>query len=78
MEQDTRVWVYILIWNVNVLLKYNVVSLPALAKGLGVICIMEKMTQYSEFGCIFLQNYAFKISHFLHIAKDITSSPFLK
>ena len=41
-------------------------SLPALAMGLGGICIMEKMTQYSEFGCIFLHNYAFKISHFLH------------
>ena len=26
----------------------------------------EKMTQYSEFGCIFLHNYAFKISHFLY------------
>ena len=38
--------------------------------GLGGICIMEiffeKMTQYSEFGCIFLHNYAFKISHFLY------------
>ena len=26
----------------------------------------EKMTQYREFGCIFLHNYAFKISHFLY------------
>ena len=26
----------------------------------------EKMTQYGEFGCIFLHNYAFKISHFLY------------
>ena len=24
------------------------------------------MTQYGEFGCIFLHNYAFKISHFLY------------
>ena len=28
---------------------------------------MEKMTQYGEFGCIFSHNYAFKISHFLHV-----------
>ena len=28
--------------------------------------IFEKMTQYREFGCIFLHNYAFKISHFLY------------
>ena len=27
----------------------------------------EKMTQYGEFGCIFSHNYAFKISHFLHV-----------
>ena len=26
----------------------------------------EKMTQYGEFGCIFLHNYAFKIFHFLY------------
>ena len=26
----------------------------------------EKMTQYGEFRCIFLHNYAFKISHFLY------------
>ena len=26
----------------------------------------EIMTQYGEFGCIFLRNYAFKISHFLY------------
>ena len=30
---------------------------------------MEKMTQYGEFGCIFSHNYAFKISHFLHVYK---------
>ena len=29
----------------------------------------EKMTQYVEFGCIFLHNYAFKTSHFLYIKK---------
>ena len=37
--------------------------------GLGGICIMEKMTQYGEFGCIFSHNYAFEISHFLHVYK---------
>ena len=26
----------------------------------------EKMAQYSEFGCIFLHNYALKTSHFLY------------
>ena len=29
----------------------------------------EKMTQFGEFGCIFSHNYAFKISHFLHVYK---------
>ena len=39
MEQDTRVWVYILIWNVHFLHKNNaIVSLQALSKGLGGIC----------------------------------------
>ena len=42
----------------------HVVSKPALAMGLGGIMYhgenFEKMTQYSEFGCIFLHNYAFK------------------
>ena len=33
----------------------------------------EKMTQYGEFGCIFLHNYAFKISHFLYKRKYIVS-----
>ena len=43
---------------------------PALAMDLGGIMYhgenFEKMTQYIEFGCIFLYNYAFKISHFLY------------
>ena len=43
MEQDTRVWVYILICSVNFLHKNNVMSQPALAMGLGGICIMEKI-----------------------------------
>ena len=34
---------------------------------------MEKMTQYGEFGCIFLHNYAFKTSHFLYKHKYIVS-----
>ena len=33
----------------------------------------EKMTQYGEFGCIFLHNYAFKISHFLYKHNYIVS-----
>ena len=33
----------------------------------------EKMTQYDEFGCIFLHNYAFKISHFLYKHNYIVS-----
>ena len=52
-------------------------SQPALAMGLGGICIMEnffeKMTQYDEFGCILLHNYAFKISHFLYKHNYIVS-----
>ena len=52
-------------------------SQPALAMGLGGICIMEnffeKMTQYDEFGCILLYNYAFKISHFLYKHNYIVS-----
>ena len=48
-----------------------VVSQQALAMGLGGICIMEKMTQYGEFGCIFSHNCASKISHFLHVYKHI-------
>ena len=31
------------------------------------------MTQYGEFGCIHLHNYAFKISHFLYKHNDIVS-----
>ena len=38
----TRVWEYILIWNVYFLHMINVVSQPAFAMGLGGICIMEK------------------------------------
>ena len=34
----------------------------------------EKMTQYGEFGCIFLHNYAFKISHFLYKHNYIVSA----
>ena len=44
-------------------------SQSALAMGLGGMYHgenFEKMTQYGEFGCIFLHNYAFKISHFLY------------
>ena len=45
-------------------------SQPALAMGLGGHMHLgesfEKMTQYSEFGCIFLHIYASKISHFLY------------
>ena len=33
----------------------------------------EKMTQYGQLGCIFLHNYAFKISHFLYKRKYIVS-----
>ena len=33
----------------------------------------EKMSQYGEFGCIFLHNYAFKISHFLYKHNYIVS-----
>ena len=33
----------------------------------------EIMTQYGEFGCIFLRNYAFKISHFLYKHNYIVS-----
>ena len=68
MEQDTRVWVYILIWNVNCLHKI-IVSQPALAIGLGgiILRIIEKILikwrKYVEFGCIFWHNCAFKISH---------------
>ena len=35
--------------------------------------IFEKMTQCDEFGCIFLHNYTFKISHFLYNHKYIVS-----
>ena len=42
MEQDTRVWEYILNYNINFLHKNNVVFQPALAMGLGGICIMKK------------------------------------
>ena len=31
------------------------------------------MTQYSEFGCIFWHNYAYKISFFLYKHDDIVS-----
>ena len=75
IEQDTRVWVYMLISNVNVLHKNNVVSQPALAMGIGRLCDhvenFEKITQYTKFGCIFLHNYAFKISHFLYKLNNI-------
>ena len=56
-------------------IKNNVVPQPALAMGVEGICIMEKMTQYGEFGCtcIFWHNYAFKISHFLNIHNYIVS-----
>ena len=37
MEQDTRVCVYILIWNVHFLQKNNASVQPALAMGLGDI-----------------------------------------
>ena len=66
MEQDTRVCVYILIWNVNFLHKNNVVSKPAFAMGWGGMYHgenFEKMTQYGEFGCIF------KISQSLYRSK---------
>ena len=43
VEQDTRVWEYILNLNMNFSHKNNVVSQPALAMGLGGICIMEKI-----------------------------------
>ena len=33
----------------------------------------EIMTQYGEFGCIFLRNYTFKISHFLYKHNYIVS-----
>ena len=33
----------------------------------------EIITQYGEFGCIFLSNYAFKISHFLYKHNYIVS-----
>ena len=33
----------------------------------------EIMTQYGEFGCIFLRNYAFNISHFLYKHNYIVS-----
>ena len=33
----------------------------------------EKMTQYGEFGCIFLHNYAFKISPYLYKHNYIVS-----
>ena len=33
----------------------------------------EKITQYGEFGCIFLHSYAFKISHFLYKHNYIVS-----
>ena len=35
MEQNSRVWVYILIWNVNFWHKNIVVTQPVLAMGLG-------------------------------------------
>ena len=56
--------------------KNNVVSQPALAMGLGDMYHrenFEKMTQYGEFGCIFLHNYAFKISHILYKHNYIVS-----
>ena len=54
------------------------VSLPALAMGLGGIIMyhrysFKKMTQYGEFGGIHCHNYAFKISHFLYKHNDIVS-----
>ena len=58
-------------------IKNIVVSQRALGTGLGDICITEKflrkMTQYGEFGCIFLHNDAFKISHFLYKHNFIVS-----
>ena len=51
-------------------------SQPALAMGLGGMYHgenFEKMTQYGEFGCIFLHNYAFKTSHFLYKHNYIVS-----
>ena len=78
MKQDTRVWVYILIWNVNFLHKNNVVSQTALAMGLDGICITEKILRkwrnmVSLDIYIFLQNYVFKISHFLYKHNYIVS-----
>ena len=52
MEHNTRVWGYILICSVNFLHKNNIMSQPGLAMPPS-ICIMEKMMQYSELGCIF-------------------------
>ena len=43
IEQDTRVWKYILNYNMNFLHKNNVMSQPALSMGLGGIGIMEKI-----------------------------------
>ena len=43
MEQDTRVWEYILNYTMNFLHKNNLVSQQALAMGLEGICIMEKI-----------------------------------
>ena len=41
MEQDTRVWVYFLSEMFISYIKIMLVSLPALAMGLGSICIMD-------------------------------------
>ena len=51
-------------------------SQPALAMGLGGMYHgenFEKMTQNGEFGCKFLHNYGFKISHFLYKHNYIVS-----
>ena len=42
MEQDTRVWVYILSEMFISYIKIMLLSLPALAMGLVGICIMDK------------------------------------